>query len=130
MVDAAKLKDLITWMEAESGPSREMDFAIHALFFPGVKSIITYDPDLPHGFGKDPLSQALDPRPAYTASIDAALALVERVQPGCDWGIDKTDEGDPEEWFDAVVGEGFSQHRTAPLAILLALLRSIEGGDE
>jgi hypothetical protein len=68
--------------------------------------------------------------PEFTASMDAALALVERVSPGIAWEIAKQDEGDPEQWFDAIVGHGFAQHRTAPLAILLALLRSTEGGAE
>ena len=30
----------------------------------------------------------------YTASIDAALALVERVLPGCEWSVGR-DEGGP-----------------------------------
>jgi hypothetical protein len=61
----------------------------------------------------------------YTDSIDAALALVERVLPGVDWSIDRRDEGDPEEWFDVTVGASFVQHRSAPLAILLSLLLAL-----
>jgi hypothetical protein len=76
---------------------------------------------------------------AYTASLDAALALVERfrAQIGCyGWRIDFDDEpvADP---YSATLGitHGFPSdvggtwaacHKTAPLALCLALLKSME----
>ena len=64
----------------------------------------------------------------YSRSVDAALALVERVLPGSDMRM----ESDDDTWSFAVGRVGDSAwsaeavHATAPLAILLALLRSIK----
>lgn len=85
-----------------------------------------------------------DPIPAYTASVDIVLALVERKLPGWKWsagaaGI-KTGEKTPEGY--PVYGEGYkaaltersvlrpmpvvATAATAPLAICLALLRALK----
>ena len=68
--------------------------------------------------------------PAYTASLDAALALVERVQP--DWwpGFQKNRHtNDWSAWLEKAgrpADEGIEVTApTAPLALLAALLRSL-----
>lgn len=71
--------------------------------------------------------------PRYTASIDAALALVERLLPNASWGIRTTMEGS----FAADVPfvKLRDTHpspvlaRTAPLAILAALLTALQSQD-
>jgi hypothetical protein len=68
--------------------------------------------------------------PRFTASIDAALALVERVLPGCYWTIEAdacwirvlTDD-DVAEFQGNKSGMG---GRWTPLAILLALLQALK----
>lgn len=72
-----------------------------------------------------------DPReyPAYTASIDAALALVERKLPGASWSVRTAMEGGYAA--DVPFVQLKDMHplpvlaRTAPLAILAALLTAL-----
>ncbi len=84
-----------------------------------------------------------DPLPAYTGSIDADVLLLERVLPDYRWGVSavgvRTGERSPEGW--ARYADGFRAHvtkssplrpmpvtadaLTAPLAIILALLRAL-----
>ena len=67
--------------------------------------------------------------PAYTDSIDAALGLVERVLPGWMWYVGSVGENDmPQATITEPVEDcrDFVGHApTAPLAILLALLRAL-----
>lgn len=58
----------------------------------------------------------------FTASVDAALALVERCLPGSDWKIERLSEQE----FGASVNEfmGYAAP-TAPLALLIALLTAL-----
>ncbi|MHB1086117.1 MAG: hypothetical protein ACYCZ0_00010 [Minisyncoccota bacterium] len=72
-----------------------------------------------------------DPVPSYTASVDAAIALVERLLPGIFWvvGKGKTREAEPPFGChllfgsDEIIGDG--EAPTAPLAILSALLTAL-----
>lgn len=63
------LRELRARVEKCSGPDREIDGALAAAFEPGVYDV------WPHL------------TPEFTASIDAALALVERCLPGQTWSI-------------------------------------------
>lgn len=75
-----------------------------------------------------------DEPPAYTASIDAALALVERVLPGWQWCLNRL--GRPMALVNNGPGVQFECERaeTMPLAILTSLLLALtsnqEGNDE
>jgi hypothetical protein len=82
------LQELIDRMKAATGPDRELDFAVYDHLFP-PKPPPANAPhiELPPGFGRDALSRSMDPRPELTGSIDAALALVERVLPGAEYNI-------------------------------------------
>ena len=69
------LPDLITELEALEGPSREMDARIgHAVNETSV--VFVHDGE-----------RSRPQFPCYTASIDAAVALAERVLPEWDWTI-------------------------------------------
>lgn len=72
MTDPAILRDLLERIEAATGPDRELDYLI-------ANSIGDWGP-------------VDDPFP-LTASIDAALALVEKMLPGCLWEVNG---GDPQ----------------------------------
>ncbi len=84
-----------------------------------------------------------DPLPTYTASIDAALALMERVLPNHSWGGEQTGVRTGERNYLGLhrYTDGFKAHvtkksalrpmpvvasaLTAPLAIILATLRAL-----
>jgi len=66
------LSDLLARVEAATGPDRELDDAIVELMFGKSMLVITEDAGTVWRNHKAPF---------YTASIDAALALAERVLP-------------------------------------------------
>jgi hypothetical protein len=154
MVDAAKLKDLITRVEAATGPDREIDMlladhlGIVAEAFSAQGFRFDSDKvDFGVPFFRDPGACGGGGfawvAPAYTASIDAALALVDRAHPGWRYHIYSAEVFDAKRPFVRLMqpgwsrlsreqqpfGEGRAEAETLPLAILAALLRSIEGGE-
>lgn len=130
---------LIGRVEKLDGPSREVDARIHYALFPDTEILL----DAKTG-RRGPLSEMpiegwadweaicrhIDAKPV-TASLDAVVALVERVRPGSEWAIDRKDELDGTPWFSAVIGESLAESRANPaIALLLALLRSLSSGGE
>ena len=172
MVDAAKLKDLITRVEAATEGSSHLNEAIAEALL-GVKVWkskhgywnVSFPSDWPYGRAENitmpgrrpdevydastgeklpkeaiPTGWSMDvDLPEFTASIDAALALVERVHgdgPGYPVEFTLSSVGLKVEgpWRCAiwVGGDADGKYSSAPtpaLAICLALLRSIEGGE-
>lgn len=153
MTDTAKLEDLVGRVEAATGPDRELDGAI-ALAVGGWHRDWLDEGRNPHHMPDwywwhtdDHPHQATDAHPRYTSSIDAALALAERVLPGYRWGVSQAgirtgkhpDGKHPDgktaysDGFKAHVTEAsplrpmptIAEARTAPLAIILATLRSL-----
>lgn len=103
--------DLIERLEMATGPDRRLDFAIHNHLFPPDPVRVT-DVKLPPGFGDDALSHAMDDRPSYTASIDAALTLVPEgfmaaLAGPWVWSTETERAGQP-IWEAAVTDEGSS----------------------
>lgn len=115
--------DIIGRVERATGGDRELDRAIMVFAFGGgVRNAL--------------------PLPEYTSSVDAALALVERKLPGYRWSVGATGirSGTHPDGKPAYV-DGFragltkasplrplptaAHARTAPLAIILALLRAL-----
>lgn len=126
------LLDLQSRVRAATGPDREIDAEIHAAAFGGAPAYRcsdstrrSYGPGTVHEHDNGGFVKNAHVTSAYSSSIDAALELVERVLPGVNWEIQRLDEGDPEPWFDAQVGEALAQARSAPLAILDALLSAL-----
>jgi hypothetical protein len=151
--------DIIKRLEAATGPDRGLDGIIardvehwiphfdldgdDLLDWPDMGGH-WHSPGDPSAFRCAIVDGALEP-PHYTASIDAALALVERMLPGWGWNIscpDKyynetnfyalvvsdEDNGAEEPWdIERDVFE--ASGKTAPLAILLALFRALERQD-
>lgn len=127
------MKELLERVEKAEGPDRDLDYDISIAFQ-------SYGADPTHGhylrrkwFG-----------PNLTASIDAALALVEKVKPGCQksliesptvqttrgypFSCDLYDTTGPDGQhygrFQGVGWEAEGAGNSFPLAILSALLRS------
>lgn len=70
------MDDLIKRLEEAKEGSRVLDRKIHGAVVGYPSEAILTDAELPEGFGGDDLSDALDPTPHYTTSLDAALTLV------------------------------------------------------
>jgi len=121
--DISTLEALLRRVKKADGPDRELDLAIAVALVPDVLVSI-HDRETgtnkPHTYWQ------------YTASIDAAIALMQQVLPGWNWSVMSQRPrgkpmaiarigrmiGDDVEGFDAV-------HDQVPLAILSALLRTL-----
>lgn len=135
----ADYTDLIARLEKATGPDRELDAAIIVATTPtrSTADDLIYltetrsdDQCAPGTYWlKQRSGASLHTAPELTASIDSALALVERCLPklGC---IDAFHELEkfPNAWR-ATIGRGSHKYRssapTAPLAILTALLHAV-----
>lgn len=139
------LADLIARVEGASGPDRELDADLHLAFGqapnehynrPWRHPILLSEEHRRPGLLEYVEISGVSARPApiYTASIDAALALMERCLPGLVlvmrrlanglWQVD-------EAWIyngphDATDFDVDSSPRPGALAILLALLRALQ----
>lgn len=165
------LRGLIERCEKATGPDRELDALIWVATGPATNASGWCGFALDEGWryeyeasGRFPgevmefavnsagqrLPQALREAPVFTASVDAALALVEKMRPGYRWGVSSVAikiGAHPDG--KTAYGEGFRAHvtknsplrpmpstadaLTPALAIILALLRSLlnttEGGE-
>lgn len=133
--DRDDIASLLERVKAATGPDRDLDRSIWRHFNPRPAGRVS-DVVLPQGFGKGALNDALDPTPMLTGSIDAALALVERLMP--DWGVQTMSpaggeyaacnmwlpppDGGPKALWRRSSGKSV----TLPLAILAALLTSLK----
>jgi hypothetical protein len=123
MTRAKELAGLIERLEAAAGPDREIDKAIFAYLGYTWRAMDYWSAD----------STKMWSGPVFlTYSIDAALALVERLLPGIFWVIGQGKTNSVEKLFgcqllfgtEEIIGSGESDH--APLAILLALLKALQ----
>jgi hypothetical protein len=165
MTHLPALEVLIERCEAAQGPDRELDarlfceliedriwreevYTIYAQSRAALRDVYrigTIDPG-EHSRNFSVTSSFEDARiPQYTASIDAALALAERLIPGCEVGIDPRffiEDVEPNHVkFDAIlciphwdrwnpvdgtwIERHEARHRNRVLAVLLATLRAL-----
>jgi hypothetical protein len=117
------LSELLDKVQAASGPDLELDARIVCAFLPGP----SYQSMRDEGYAIADLAEG---HPAYTASIDAALALVERVLPGWQWCLNRN--GRPMALVNNGPGRQFECDRapTMPLAILAATLQALIAGSK
>lgn len=126
------ISDLLARVEGLTGPDREVD----ALIFDHFSPPRTDGPHPPEGFGGPP-SDFGRWDPEFTASLDAVLALVERVRPGWYPEVCKNYQGDPPRvpaWSSDLCApdrqETFEASAATPaLALLCALLKSLNNDD-
>jgi len=100
--------EIIERLEKADGPDRELDHAIDAMLPTGVPRHVW--------------------RPIYTASLDAAIALVERTLPGYIWSVSDGDEHGPNALVHrpddkSPVGD---MAATPAIALLISMFRALE----
>lgn len=127
------LQELLERVKAATGPDRELDHTIEARMREHVGSMgfgiyKTADEWIPQAIKRNFNS------PRYTASIDAALALTERVLPGAGYMYQKPRAGwERRPGLHGYASIGFGEPLkaftadapTAPLAILAATLTAL-----
>lgn len=138
----ADLKDLIARCERATGGDRELDVRLYAELLDD-RDIIERETWITGRSRQPPHDECalgrIDPGkvqrnftaafhapeiPAYTSSIDAALALCERVLPGWWWHVSSTHC----ELHHPItrLKDRRASAKTAPLAIILAALKALE----
>jgi hypothetical protein len=135
------LDELITKLEAAEGPSLQLDGQIWCavngyefVMWDGAGCVYRdlaapkWDAGIKH-------AQASTVRP-YSASVDAAIALAEKVLPDSNcWGVDKDETGsvDAHVQRNGVGHAGwahFATHKSAPIALVLATLRALKQSED
>lgn len=130
------LTTLIAKLEAATGPDRELDVAISCAIDGRVLEKRGNDrKEWLYPQGKDggrqdpgPYGYTTNMSPSFTASIDAAVALAERVLPGLDWGAYSFGEDGAQGkvwkhgWHDDTVIYG--DHPSPAIALVIAILRA------
>lgn len=111
---------------AATGPDRELDAALYTIvYFP------EYSADDAGAQAAIRVNLEYRPPPCYTASVDAALALCERMLPGWARGFDAGSKTiiafvDPHDFEDRFSGARYTATGAAePLAILAAILNAL-----
>jgi hypothetical protein len=137
MVQIAHIQGLLERVRAATGPDAALDAEIALAFGAAVEPAernALGDIRVPAwwtmpGASREEWPHRKTPWP-LTASLDAALALVERVLPGWRKSISElqADEWEGSIWDRGCVTERYGLARTAPLALLAALL-VVLGGD-
>lgn len=135
----AALLDLLARVEKAEGPDREIDAdVVMALERPDNGAFWAWRGMQPKGVQDRALvdvqrEYALRRSPACSASIDAALALVERVLPEWKWSLSQRDASEDRSddfytaWMMRRRGPVYveADHSTASLAALAALLKAL-----
>jgi len=131
--------ELITRLSTLDAPDREVDWEIQQ-FFMGEwlqKNGYRREGDHYRTF-TPPLSgtEICSGPEHYTFSVDAAIALAEKVLPGWYWGITQGDDGEDAMEFQGNVWpsiqpypaelEQYGYHKFPAIALLIALLRAKE----
>ena len=83
MADLATLRALRDRLDKATGPDWELDEALSIIFYPNVFA----EAEKVNGVWKHKRFNAMIQIGYLTSSIDAAVALFERVLPGWSWGI-------------------------------------------
>lgn len=127
------LRGLIERLEKLEGPDREVEAEIDVALFGGetVWKTANYTmesypasrrPSATHigGFANEHV-------PSYTASLDAAVALVERVLPGWDGFVPINAKGEAWVWPAGGMGKGHRVSAATPaIALLIATLKALQ----
>lgn len=125
------LASLLERVKAATGPDADLDVEIMAALLPKHKKTMEagFDRLVAVAWEWRDFAWRTTDRIPYTASIDAALALVERLRPWVPWvdisGMNKRPDRDTGVWKVVLDGGWEGRAQTLPLAILSALLCSL-----
>ena len=125
----SKYADIIARLEKAEGPDREIDGFIALVEgwtfekMEGDRSPYWRKPGVTDYFMRSDL-------PRYTASIDAAIALVERILPDPAILLGYGQDALTKPWARISVSCGSSHGATLPLAILRALFRALDAKED
>lgn len=136
----SKYADIIRRLEEAEGPSRELNLAIFRAVHPEYDDYVEGRGGLVHPDDGEDQRVLSDIRwPAYTASLDAAIALVERKLPGCYREISgprkylNIPSPVPNRFLaEITTGGGFNSYRangwgaSEPIALLRALFKALQ----
>jgi hypothetical protein len=125
---------LLARLRAAAGPDRKLDLEVARVG--GWYGIVQEKTGVWRGFAPGEPRRTRRYVPGFTADLDAALALVERVLPGWFVGIQQNYIGNPprvQPWSVTLDHYQGAVHRqvegndapTAPLAVLIALLSAL-----
>lgn len=142
------LAQLIAKLEAASEGSRELDAAMFRAIgaplpdkFANLNLELTWGPDGSAYMPVGEMQVRYEP-PAYTTSLDAIVALIERKLPG--WTLARLGQNDDKTWY-AELREGYltsydrvasssyrpgSRPATPALALCIAFLRALQAQQE
>lgn len=132
MTPTSHLTDLLRWCEEAEGPSREIDGRIEVQARRVEAAHVGLSPEHWARWESDACGLVRDPHTIYgsasvTASLDAALELVERVLPGFLWEIGCASP--PGHWArlyeNPMDVPQASAASTPALALICALLRAL-----
>lgn len=125
--------DIIDRLEKADGPSRELNLAIFRLFHPEYDGYVEGRGGLVHPNDSTDMRELSNVRwPAYTASLDAAVALVERMLPGWAKGVDDGPEThlafvDTNDYSVRMFGARHTaEASTASIALLIAMFKALQ----
>lgn len=141
-------QDLLERVRAATGPDRELDARIYALAddrdireaigpdgpWRGLKMLLGRSRRPPHDecvlaiWHRNSGEVSAQGAPHYTASLDAALALVERVLPDWAWSIGNLSTGGQAYLMRKGGSMAEGKAATPPLAVLAALLVALGAG--
>lgn len=136
------MSEIVERLEKLTGPDPAVDEAIHV----NVSGVTAewQEYKQANAYHKDGSWVSIGPIPPYTASVDAAVALVEKVLPGWARYVEYIDGIDPkfkehpaqaDLWLIPARSQGRKVERfrasapTEPLALLLALFRALAQGE-
>ena len=126
---------LIDRLKAATGPDRELDAAIELAYGYSIPSDAIFRPETDYVQCQWNWVHPLDGKifhicPLYTASIDAALALVERMLPESMYDLHKCETGYSFSILRNNLDRPYFGGATPALAILIALFTALQGKDK
>jgi hypothetical protein len=126
------LTELLARVEGATGADRELDADIMIALDPERLNWAEYQASLPCGAPSDTIAKERRWRAfQYTASIDAALALCERVLPGCTWELSLGRDEDGLYYIANIQSDDYQSYgngclrSTSSLTTVAALLKAL-----
>ena len=125
---AVTMEELLERVRKAEGGNRELDAALFVVLVPNPRDPWRYwhaDMERPGIVLDGPHDAQAENAPAYTTSLDAALALMEAKLPGCRWNVWKNRQGIHGAEVCMDLAGGVSKGSTPALALVAILLKTL-----